>query len=294
MHLLIYDHSITGSKLARTKALIETALTDAGVIHKSVQLSLLTSLSSLISSGLERGAHTLVVIGNDHLVHTLLNTLRRFTDVTLGIIPFGSGSHWIARMLGIPSSPARAVETVIARIVASLDIGRVVAPSPSFPSASTVPDNPLQSRAFSRANTVQGNERMRTVYFLLGVERYHDQSSVTLAFAPNLKVIPQTSQLVGIYNFNFHAPDIIQKTRPDDGILDTLIIPSPHSSLNLLKESLRLQWGKETHLPCSDVFIESSSPLAFSIDTERTVLTPFSVMMTPHQLRCIVGIERKF
>lgn len=293
MHYLIYDHTAAGQKFERAKAVIETALTDAGVSHKSVNLSLLNNISSLVATGLSRGAHTLIAIGNDTLMHAVINSLNGHRDIVLGFIPFGEGPHRIAEMLGIPYELPSAAQTIISRILTPLDLGCVFASDASF--SSSLPSSSPHNRApfFSRSPKIITND-LRSIFFLLGVECAKGAAALSIEFAPGFRLTPDAHQLIGFYNYNYHSPNFPKYSRPDDSLLDALIVPRRASGFGRIPFSEKYAWEHETRIPCKEAIIQSLSPHYFSIDGVRDITTPFSVALAPYQLRCISGSPRRF
>ena len=71
-----------------------------------------------------RDTDTVVLMGGDGSVHTAVRTLRRrgeLADVTLGLIPMGTGND-LARTLGIPLEPADAARALLASAPRRLDL----------------------------------------------------------------------------------------------------------------------------------------------------------------------------
>ena len=71
----------------------------------------------------DAGSRIVVAVGGDGLIHEVVNGLQG-SQATLGIVPAGSGND-IVRALGIPMSPARAVEVLCKGCVRQIDLGRI-------------------------------------------------------------------------------------------------------------------------------------------------------------------------
>lgn len=121
MYLYLYDSFLNNKKYGKLLAKIETRLTDLGVGGKIFRLSPLRNTTELLNDEVKNGVKTVVVVGNDKSFTEVINVATKL-DVTLGIIPVGSGNT-IAKMLGV-NSPDEACNIIAARIVEKMDLGK--------------------------------------------------------------------------------------------------------------------------------------------------------------------------
>jgi diacylglycerol kinase (ATP) len=87
-----------------------------------------------VRSAVERGASRLVTVGGDgttHLVGTELLAAGAAGQVTLGLVPAGTGSD-LARALAIPRDPVRALERALLGAPQSMDAGEFSGEAASF------------------------------------------------------------------------------------------------------------------------------------------------------------------
>ncbi len=89
--------------------------------HEVVFLEELNDREKQIKSYLARGVHDFVVAGGDGTVNDVASVLMQ-TPARLGIIPSGSGNG-LARDLGLPLHPARALEVIRKGKVRAIDVG---------------------------------------------------------------------------------------------------------------------------------------------------------------------------
>ena len=121
MYLYLYDSFLNNKKYGNLIAKIETRLTDLGVGGKIFRLSPLRNTTELLNDEVKNGVKTVVVVGNDKSFTEIINVAAKL-DVTLGIIPVGSGNS-IAKMLGV-NSPDEACNIIAARIIEKMDLGK--------------------------------------------------------------------------------------------------------------------------------------------------------------------------
>lgn len=105
------------------RATIEAAAAKCDFESSIERCASLDALDALVDGAVERGADIIVAVGGDGTVH---ETAKRLIgrDVTLGIVPTGSGNG-LARHLGIPVDPAAAVALLVSGKVATIDTAEV-------------------------------------------------------------------------------------------------------------------------------------------------------------------------
>ena len=122
MYSYFYDAFLQDRKYERDLALLETRLTDLGIMGKITRLALFRDGVEVIRDEIEEGADTIVAVGDD-------NTLRRAieavgdTRTVLGYLPMNNKSVF-AELLGIPTGVA-ACDILSARLVQDIDVGEV-------------------------------------------------------------------------------------------------------------------------------------------------------------------------
>lgn len=77
--------------------------------------------TEIAKSLLEKGIHRIVAVGGDGTINEVAKSLRH-TEGILGIIPSGSGNG-LARHLGVPLDPAKAIELINENYSIKMDIG---------------------------------------------------------------------------------------------------------------------------------------------------------------------------
>ncbi len=97
----------------------DSRLAEVRVVQTSSPEAARAALMPLLDSGADR----LIVVGGDGSVHHAVNLLiesGRAAEIGLGLVPVGTGSD-LARTLGIPADPSRAVDRLLAAAPRPID-----------------------------------------------------------------------------------------------------------------------------------------------------------------------------
>ena len=73
--------------------------------------------------GIDAGFSHIVAMGGDGTINEVANGLLG-SEATLAVIPAGTGNDFI-RMLGIPSNPTQAIETLLSGVPRTIDLGQI-------------------------------------------------------------------------------------------------------------------------------------------------------------------------
>jgi YegS/Rv2252/BmrU family lipid kinase len=119
---VIYNPSAGGGRAWRRLPEVQAALEELGLEHRATAT---TDLEHAEELGREAAANEEVAatLGGDGLVGRVAGALRG-TDAVLGVLPGGRGND-LARVLGIPSSPAQACRVLAQGVERPLDLGEV-------------------------------------------------------------------------------------------------------------------------------------------------------------------------
>lgn len=122
MYSYFYDAALQDRKYERDLALLETRLTDLGIMGKITRLALFRDSVEVIRDEIEDGAQTLVAVGDDNTFRKAIEAVAD-TRAVVGYIPMNTKSVF-ADLLGIPTGVA-ACDTLSARLVQDIDLGEV-------------------------------------------------------------------------------------------------------------------------------------------------------------------------
>ncbi|MFB6181900.1 MAG: diacylglycerol kinase family protein [Candidatus Magasanikbacteria bacterium] len=120
MYVYLYDNFLDQRKHDSTIAEMENKLTDYGIAGKIIRLQNFTNPEGIIKEEVQRGAETIVLVGNDNTFGKVLSKAAS-TDVLFGFLPVGKNNS-IAEVLGIPTG-VEACDTLSRRRKMKLDVG---------------------------------------------------------------------------------------------------------------------------------------------------------------------------
>jgi YegS/Rv2252/BmrU family lipid kinase len=119
---IINDHA--GSAGASPKISIEELFRKHGLKAKIVAPTDTNSISALAKGAIQKDYDVIIAGGGDGTVNAVASALVGNKATKLGILPMGTLNHF-ARDLGIPIDMEKAVETIVAGHVKSIDVGEV-------------------------------------------------------------------------------------------------------------------------------------------------------------------------
>jgi len=123
MHIYIYDSFLSERKYASALAKIETRLTDLGLSGKICRLEIMKNVQNFIKTEIAFGAKTLVAVGDDSTLKTMVSETVRF-GIPVGFIPIVGRPNEIGQALGIDPEEI-ACEIISARRVETVDVGSI-------------------------------------------------------------------------------------------------------------------------------------------------------------------------
>jgi YegS/Rv2252/BmrU family lipid kinase len=248
----------------------------------------------LAQEGVAAGVDTVVVFGGDGTTMQAAAALVG-TDVTLGLIPGGTG-NLLAGNLRIPSSPARASASLLKSRVRRIDLGRMDRPDGvhyfavacgSGYDARVMAETPaLQKRRWGMAAYVATTFRLighlKSVEYAITVDGVRYDAHASMVLVANCgEVIPPYIRL---------GPGIT----PDDGVLDVVVMRA-----NGLGQGVRAIWDLfRTHPPIgsgasvgfargTEVEVVATPPQPAQLDGEPGGVTPFTATIVPHAINVL-------
>lgn len=121
MYFYLFDSWLQDRKYQADIIKIEARLNALGIQGRGEKITILKNIHEAIRDGLKRGATTVVLIGNDKTITTVLPDLLE-AKVSVGLIPLGQPQA-IAHFLGIPEGLA-ACDILSRRVVERVDVGQ--------------------------------------------------------------------------------------------------------------------------------------------------------------------------
>jgi YegS/Rv2252/BmrU family lipid kinase len=228
-----------------------------------------------------------VAIGGDGTVNETASGLVG-TDTALGIIPRGSGNG-LARSLGIPLPPAKALEVICTGKAHRIDAGR--AAHLYFFGVTGVGFDASVSHKFKTAAW-----RGPVPYFYLAAKEFAGYQPEPLRLRLENQVIEMTPLLVTIANVEQYGNGAIiaPHAKPDDGVFEVCVV-QPLNFAEFVMHAPKLFNGKAEAIPMISYYrstiatIEKSGPVLFHVDGEAQMAeSPINFSVLPRALKVIV------
>jgi diacylglycerol kinase (ATP) len=246
-----------------------------------------------LAAALDRGVDHVLAVGGDGLLHAVLDLVVE-RDVTLGLLPAGTGND-AARALGVPvGDPEAALDVVLRGRTRTIDLAEVVDDAGTATLVATVVASGFDSKVNERANQMRwprGN--LRYTRAILAELRTFEPLEFELTLDDG-EVLHRHAMLVAVGNGPSFGGGlrICEGAVLDDGLLDVVVI-NPVSTITLLRVFPRLSKGTHTSLPqferhrVRSVRLESPGVVAYG-DGERLGPLPREVRVRPAALRVFV------
>ena len=251
------------------------------------------------------GYHKIIIVGGDGTLNEVINGVfaqKQFptTEITLGMIPVGSGNDW-ARMFDIPQDYDQALQIIQKENTFIQDAGRVI----------FFNKNQKQGRYFiniaglgfdaivtKRTNHLkEKGKRNKLIYFwsiIAGLFGYnHIQANLTIDGVTYSHEI--FSMNIGICRFSGGGMMQVPGAIPDDGKFDLTVIRKMRK-FEVLRSLPVLYNGKITKHKRVNTYIgekiqvNSGKSIYLETDGENLGHTPFEFEIIPKSVRIITGI----
>jgi len=118
-----YDEFLSDPRYERELSLMENELAVRGISGTIVRLTVFRDDLSTLKNRISNGAKNLIFVGNDATIEKMMRLVPENPDLTLGFLPLMEKSA-MGRLLGMPAG-AQGVEVLAARLVETIDLGRV-------------------------------------------------------------------------------------------------------------------------------------------------------------------------
>jgi len=122
MYLYIYDSCLKDKKYENLLTKIEARIIDLDMRGEVLKMNLLKNISQFLKDGIKKGAHTVIVIGDDKTFSTVLESAM-LENIVMGYIPIDKKSKF-SQIFGIPYGDL-ACTIIGGGIVEKIDIGKI-------------------------------------------------------------------------------------------------------------------------------------------------------------------------
>jgi YegS/Rv2252/BmrU family lipid kinase len=216
----------------------------------------------------ERGMRLVIAWGGDGTINEVASALV-FGDVPLGIVPAGSGNG-LARELGVPWRPDRAIASALSAEPHRVDVGEMAARY--FVNIAGIGFDAEVAARFDRAeNTARGLRG----YAWLTARSFFSYRSRRYTIAVDDQRLQTRALMIVIANGTEFGNRILiaRGARVDDGVLDVVVVEDRSRAATLggvpwlvTRQIHRVpQWSTR---PARRVTIESDEPMMFHVDGE--------------------------
>jgi YegS/Rv2252/BmrU family lipid kinase len=237
--------------------------------------------------GIEAGFSHIVAMGGDGTINEVTNGLLG-SDATLAVIPAGTGNDFI-RMLGIPSDPMQAIDTLLDGAPRTMDLGQVDGERCFVNGLGIGLDAQV-------ARDVLKMERLRgaPAYLTAAVREVFRFRAFPVTLATREEQLELTCLSLGVANGIFAGGGFKLAPRADinDGLIDISALgdyPKLERLYRLpkVRAGKHADWKNVTYRQTSEVTISSTKKLIAHVDGEPYHLPSdsFTVKALPQALR---------
>ncbi len=217
------------------------------------------------------GVRTIVAWGGDGTVNEVAAALA-FTETRMAIVPVGSGNG-LARHLGIPLSPAGALDVALGLRQTRIDVGEF--DGRRFVNVAGVGLDAAIAHRFAKHGLERRGLRRYVEVTMREVASYCSQAYTIVANGETIHTRPLLLTLANGGQFGNGAV-ISRSARADDGLLD-LVIATDRTPLVALLQAPMLFFGGATRLPgvtlrhVVEASITAAQPVCYHVDGEPGV-----------------------
>jgi diacylglycerol kinase (ATP) len=284
---------------------IARLLDKAGIKFTSVFTEHKDHALNLTHRYIDAGFKNIIVVGGDGTLNEVVNGvfLQKkcpTTEITLAMIPVGTGNDW-CRMFGIPLSYNKAIAFITRGKTFLQDAGSV-----SFFSSDSTPKTRYfinmagmgyDALVAKKTNLLKESGKIRPFSYLLNMLTSlfsYQTAESTITF--NGKTIGTSvfSMSVGICQYNGGGMKQAPNAIPDDGLFDLTIITKV-TKFEVFRNIKKLFDGTFIQLPqvssytADKIVIESTPALFLEVDGESLGHTPFQFEVVPLCVKVITG-----
>lgn len=290
---------ITNPAAARTQPLavkvVRNALTGAGWETEVLATGGSGDARRLAAYGVAQGMDLVAVFGGDGTTMQAAAALVG-TDVTLGVIPGGTG-NLLAGNLRIPASPQRAAEVLLRGHTRQLDLGRMERASGVHYFAVACGAG-MDARVMAATASEHKRRWGMAAYVATTLRLLGEVRSTPHHVVVDGVDYEATAAMILVANCGEVIPPLVRlgaDIRPDDGLLDVVVMRA-----DSVGESVRAAWellrargptsrfaGFVGYARGREITVAAATPEPVQLDGEPEGETPFTVTVVPQAIRVI-------
>jgi diacylglycerol kinase family enzyme len=264
MYYYIYDSFLNDNKYQKILHRIENRIVDLGINGKIGRMSMLISPEKMVREEIQKGAKTIVVVGNDKTIDKVLSAVAE-KDVTLGIIPVGKENN-IAKILGIPEGSL------------ACDI--------------------ISQRRITKIDLIKANEK----YCLSNIAMEIKKGKIICEDNYELSLTSKKGK-VYIYNLankneikkTFEIKQNLEKyLNPNDGMIDILIKPNSKKRIRKFFGFSKKSKNDTSIIPVKELSISEKEVPSAICDNSTSIKAPLKIKVVPNAIQIIISKNREF
>lgn len=277
----------SGEKIKNAILKIETYLNEKQIPYK-IHFTPEEHGSKLKTEELiKNGATSIVAVGGDGTLHEVINGFSNFENVTLGLVPCGTGNDFASAM-GIPEDTIEALKIILKNTPKYTDFMQM-------PTVRGINVIGMGIDVDVLVEYSKANKKTKATYtkaLLKTLIRYKDKDFIRFNGTDGEKDYKYKSFLVCACNgivFGGGIP-ICPPAKIDDGKLDFITVESM-KKLKMISAFLKLKKGKildikgAHHSLCKEISFKADRPVFVNVDGELYHNIPFNVKVVTNTLK---------
>ena len=273
-----------GRKVKKALSIVENRLKERKIKYCVHQTKYKGHGTALTKSLIKNGAKQIVAIGGDGTLHEVINGFDNFEEVTLGLIPCGTGNDF-AHALGLPKDPLKAIDLIIDGQAKFTDFMQL----PTVRGINVVGMG-IDVDVLSRYSKLKRKNKFGYTWCLIKTLMNFDY--VNFEAEVNGQTKSYRSFIVAIANGNVYGGGIpiCPPANPTDNLLNLVTVKEIKKS-KILFALIKLLKGKLLTLPqaeqvtCKKITIQAKSPYIVNVDGELYPDIPFDVQIVSNKLK---------
>jgi YegS/Rv2252/BmrU family lipid kinase len=285
MYCIIFNPTAGAGRSAKAMQTVCQILDERKTAYTVFETQYKEHAISLARDAIGKGYDGIISVGGDGTLLEIAGVIHG-SDETLGVIPAGTGNDF-RQAIGVPRDPAEALDIILAGNKRRVDIG-VLGEGRYFLN--------VAGTGFD-VDVIKNTEKVRRrftggfAYFLgifLSVFGYR---SVNITVTINGQTLRRSVLLIAIANGQCYGGGLNVAPFADvsDGLFNIVLI-NRIANWRILIELPKMKKGQIDRIPgceqfaCSEIFIDSETPLRFNLDGEVYGQTPIRIAIVPHAL----------
>ena len=278
----------SGRKIKKTLSTVEKYLQKNKIEYKVFPSKYKGHAQILTDEVINSGADNIIVMGGDGTIHEVINGFSNFDNVSLGIIPCGTGNDFVSS-LNIPLDPITALEIILNGNTKFVDYMQM----PTVRGINIIGMG-IDVDVLVKYSKLKNKNKLGYAWCLIKTLMNFEYSNfkatvdgVEKEYCSFIAAIANGKQYGG-------GIEICPPANPLDSNMDFLVVNQIPKN-KILGKLIKLLGGKimsfpETeHITCKKIKIETPTPYTIQVDGELYNDIPFEVELISNQLKVFVN-----